>query len=47
MCSEGMIEMNGIKKLNFIEGHTWKRNNFLLSNKYDIYYSNYQPSNHY
>ena len=36
MRSECMFEMNGIKKLNFIEVHTCKNNNFLLINKYDI-----------
>ena len=36
MRSEGMFEMNGIKKLNFIEVHTYKKNNFLLNNIYDI-----------
>jgi len=36
MRSVGMIEMNGIKKLNFIEVHTRKKNDFLLINKYDI-----------
>jgi len=36
MRSVGMIEMNGIKKLNFTEVHTCKKNNFLLINKYDI-----------
>ena len=36
MGSVGMIEMNGIKKLNFIDVHTYKKNNFLLINKYDI-----------
>jgi hypothetical protein len=40
MRSEGMIEMNGIKKLNFKEVHTRKKNNFLLIDKYDIYCSN-------
>jgi len=36
MRSVGMIEVNGIKKLNFIEVHTRKKNDFLLINKYDI-----------
>ena len=36
MRSEGKFEMNGIKNLNFIELHTYKNNNFLLFNKYDI-----------
>ena len=36
MRSVGLIEKNGIKKLNFIEVHTCKNNNFLLINKYDI-----------
>ena len=36
MRSEGMFEMNGIKKLNFIEVHTCKKSNFLLTNKYNI-----------
>jgi len=36
MRSEGLFEMNGIEKLNFIEVHTCKKNNFLLNNKYDI-----------
>ena len=36
MRSECMFEMNGIKKLNFVEVHTCKKNNFLLINKYDI-----------
>ena len=36
MGSVGMIEMNGIKKLNFIEVHTRKKNDFLLINRYDI-----------
>ena len=36
MRSEGLIEMNGIKKLNFTELNTSKKNNFLLINKYDI-----------
>jgi len=36
MRSEGLFEMNGIKKLNFMEVHTCKKNNFLLINKYDI-----------
>ena len=36
MRSVGLIEMNGIKKLNFIEVHTCKKNNFLLINKYEI-----------
>jgi len=36
MRSVGMIEMNEIKKLNFIEVHTRKKNDFLLINKYDI-----------
>ena len=31
-----MIEMNEIKKLNFIEVHTRKKNDFLLINRYDI-----------
>jgi len=36
MGSVGMIEMNGIKKLNCIEVHTCKKNNFLLINKNGI-----------
>ena len=36
MRSVGMIEMNEIKKLNFIEVHTRKKNDFLLINRYDI-----------
>ena len=36
MRSEDLFEMNGIKKLNFMEVHTCKKNNFLLINKYDI-----------
>ena len=36
MCSEGLFEMNGREKQNFIEVHTCKKNNFLLINKYDI-----------
>jgi len=36
MRSEGLFEMNGIKKLNFIEVHTCKKNDLLLINKYDI-----------
>jgi|GEM_PF-1488539 len=36
MRSEGLFEMNGIKKLNFIEVHTCKKNNSLLINKCDI-----------
>ena len=36
MRSVGMIEMNGIKKLNYIEVHTGKKNKFLLIYKYDI-----------
>ena len=36
MRGVGMIGMNGIKKLNFIEVQKCKKNNFLLINKYDI-----------
>jgi len=36
MRSEGLIEMKGRKKLNFIEVHSSKKNNFLLINKYEI-----------
>ena len=36
MCREGMFEMNGIKKLNFIEVLTCKKYNYLLIHKYDI-----------
>ena len=36
MGSVGMIEMNEIKKLNFIEVQKCKKENFLLINKYDI-----------
>jgi len=36
MRSEGLFEMNGREKQNFIEVHTCKKNNFLLNNIYDI-----------
>ena len=36
MRSEGLFEMNGKEKLNFMEVHTCKKNNFLLNNKYDF-----------
>ena len=36
MRSEGLFEMNGKEKLNFMEVHTCKKNNFLLNNKYEI-----------
>ena len=41
MGSVGMIEINGIKKLNFIEVQTCKKNNFLLVDKYDIILTKY------
>ena len=36
MRSEGLFEMNGREKQNFIEVHICKKNNFLLNNIYDI-----------
>jgi len=36
MRSECMFEMNGIKRLNFIEVHTCKKYNHLLINEFDI-----------
>jgi len=32
----GLIEMNGIKQLNYLEARTGKKNKFLLIYKYDI-----------